>query len=798
MIRRYSLVLLAIGIAITLFVSSAPSQAAPSGWTALMVGDEKVRIYRDDYGVPHIFAETNRGLFEANGYVVAEDRLWQLELNRRAARGRLAEIFGPRFLNADKYVRTVGYTDAELDAQLALLSAEEQEIFEAYRDGINRYLTQVVAPDPLKLPFEFHALGLTPALWTTRDSVAFVVLALRNFGEIGGRELTNQALLDHLVTTHGPADGWAMFNDVRWLNDPDSPVTVPTDGVMAKAQELKSARGVGPLNLAQLQGASQDWSDTLADEAEEAWESIGVVTKLGSYAWAISPAKSAEGVAMLYGGPQMGFDTPPVMHEVQLKGGNGFNVTGMGFAGVPGVLIGRNKHVAWTSTTATGDNLDTYIETLCEEPEEPMSYLFNGECLRMESRVEIINVAFVGEVSHTVYRTVHGPVVGISGPYAVSQKRAHWMREIEATGPFFTFDRAPNCNHFQEAVEGIVTSHNFLCADQQGNIAYWQAGQVPVRPAGFDPRLPLPGTGEAEWPGGILDMPQSINPEQGWLTNWNNKPAVWYDNADEQIFGKQYRLLAIEDRLSGPGLISLADMEDIPKDIARVKRIGREARYLKPYLLDALDAVGTTHPSGPAAKAILEAWDGNSFADAVSSTTLEPGEVIFSTWLDLMRSSTFGDELGSEVGEASTNMLLHVLDDALGGGSGVPPSRDYFNEADPNLVMASTFDQALVILETTFGTSDPLAWTPPRPTTDFNHPIIGNVGSMLSSNRATYAQIVVLSRPRSTGENITPLGQSGFIGLTTWLDEHFLDQLDLFKDFEYKPMPLYRNPQLEE
>jgi len=119
-------------------------------------------------------------------------------------------------------------------------------------------------------------------------------------------------------------------------------------------------------------------------------------------------------------------------------------------------------------------------------------------------------------------------------------------------------------------------------------------------------------------------------------------------------------------------------------------------------------------------------------------------------------------------------------------------------------VMAGTFDQALAILEATFGTSDPLLWTPPRPTTNFNHPIIGNVGSMLSSNRATYAQIVVLSRPRSTAENITPLGQSGFISLSPappWnpvLDPHFLDQLDLFRDFEYKPMPLYRNPQLEE
>jgi hypothetical protein len=140
-------------------------------------------------------------------------------------------------------------------------------------------------------------------------------------------------------------------------------------------------------------------------------------------------------------------------------------------------------------------------------------------------------------------------------------------------------------------------------------------------------------------------------------------------------------------------------------------------------------------------------------------------------------------------------MLLHVLDASLlGGGSGVPPSRDYFNGADPNAVMAGTFDQALAILATKFGTPDPSLWTPARPVTVFKHPIIGNVGSMLSSNRATYAQIVVLGWLKITAENIIPLGQSGFIQFVPpnipVLDPHFKDQLDLFKNFQYKPMRL--------
>jgi len=164
-------------LAIGLLLGGAPSRTGAThtpGFTTLLVNGEAVQIYRDDYWVPHIFAETNRGLFTAYGYTVAQDRLWQLEANRRAARGRLAEIFGSSSLVADRSARTLGYTDAELDQQFARLSSAEQEVYSAYVDGINRYITEVVRPDPAtKLPFEFHSLELgVPAPWTTRDAVA--------------------------------------------------------------------------------------------------------------------------------------------------------------------------------------------------------------------------------------------------------------------------------------------------------------------------------------------------------------------------------------------------------------------------------------------------------------------------------------------------------------------------------------------------------------------------------------------------------------------------------------------------
>jgi len=796
-IRRSLLLLLLVGL---MAIAWQPvASAAPSGWTTLDVDGVTARIYRDEWGIPHIFAATNRALFEAYGYTVAEDRLFQLEVNRRAARGTLAEVFGPSLVEADEVARRDGYTDAELDAQIANASAEDQEIFTAYIDGINRYISDVVLPDPdNKLPYEFKVLGFTPAPWTGRDSAAFGAFMVRRFGEIGGSELDNQALLSNLVAAHGLDEGWAIFNDLTWINDASAPVTISPAGA-------PSTLSTAPPAAAQAQvaalGTAANVSTVQLDEAKRLWASLGVPVKLGSYAWAVRPAKSADGSAMLYGGPQMGFDTPPVIHEVQLKGGNGFDVMGMAFAGVPPVLIGRNEDIAWTSTTATGDNVDTYAETLCG----PTSYMFNGVCTPMEVRQETVDVRVTAPGvplgteprQLTVMRTVHGPVIAIDTAKGVafSQKRAHWMREYAAIHPFLQFDRAHSVAAFDAAARLIVTSHNFLYADRNGNIAYWQAGQVPVRPAGYDPRLPLPGTGEAEWPGGTIPMPVSINPPQGWLANWNNKPAVWYNNADDTLFGKQNRVLEIQQRLFGPQLISLQDMFDIPKDIARVKELGRDSRYLRPYLLDALAVVPSTHPLVPQATSLLQAWDQNVIDQAVGSTYYTDSYVIYWVWRDKLIHNVFGDELGGHVDEVDANVLIHTLD---GAASAVPPHVDYFDGADRSTVIVRSLEEALDSLAYVFGTDDMGQWLVPRGETVFQHPLGIEAGRIPVSNRSTYGQVVVLNAAGVTGYNIIPLGQSGFISPSGELDPHFRDQLDLYRNFEYKHMHFYKGVGLTE
>lgn len=784
---------LLVGIA-----SLAPSAQAGT-WSSLDVEGETVRVFRDDFGRPSIFAESNRGLFTATGYVAAEDRLWQIDLNRRVSRGRLAEAFGPGSVLSDTFIRTTGYTDAELDALLAALPASEQEVYASYAAGINRYLGEARANPFGKLPFEFHAVGLgVPADYTAQDIAAVVVFLVRRFAEVGGHELQNKQLLDALVARHGAVQGYAIFDDLRWINDPEAPASIPEEGAFGKRQHPSR-----PPNAKQLEPFGGLGVDTEA--LRKHWEELGIPTRLGSFGWVVSPKKSAEGYAMLYGGPQLGaLAAPEIVHEVQLKSGEGVNVRGITIPGVPWVFIGRNDHVAWTLTAGlAGDNIDIYLEELCDVGAGFGSgYVFNGACRPYSARMEIITVRGAPSRTITVLRSVHGPVVAQFGAFTATQKRALWMTELQAANAVAKIDRARNLPEFEAAVHEFTGALNFLYADKRGNIGYWLSGPNPLRAPDFDPRLPLPGDGSAEWTGGYRPIPSSINPTRGWLASWNNKPTADYEDGDggnifgSQPFGAMHRyndLAANFERLN----VSLDNMRDIPKDIARVNvvnRNGREARFLVPYLLAALDAFPPSHPVAAEARAVLESWDGSMFADPVTSTTMLPGQVIFATWLSRAMFNTFNDELGSLLPETTGGVLLHALDHALRpGGSPVPPNLDYFNGENPHLVLSQSFDEAVAGLSSA---------TVPRGFIEIRHTLLGTLAKVPLANRATYAQIVQLKSPTIEAENILPLGQSGMIRLTPTgapsFDPHFFDQLGTFTQFGYKPMPLYKNTQLHE
>ena len=771
--------------------ANPPASAGPGDTPSTAPG---VRVTRDHYGVPHIVANDLRALFTAYGRIVAQDRLWQLEMNRRAARGRLSEVLGEATLEADRYVRITGYTDAELTQQYAGLSDAVRAALTAYTDGINAYVTEVLQRNPSLWPYEFQALHVTFEPWRVEDSMAFTAFMLRRFGEIGGQESKNAELLHSLQSTLAAHDATAVFDDVLWRNDPEAPVTIaPPRGhaLPSKPKAALPAPAKSPALTASALAAAA--LAPVPQAPSDVWRALGVPSRLGSYAWVVSPHKSVSGMAMLYGGPQMGFSAPEVVHEVALSTDEGLHVSGMAFAGMPFVLIGRNAKLAWTSTTAVGDNVDTYIENLCDAGHGAGSGTrFHDSCTPLARRTETIAVRHGNDVVLQVERSPHGPVVSKTGDHALAQKRVHWLRECRAIEAFWRFNTAATLHEFAAAIPDVVTAHNFLYADNAGNIAYWQAGEVPVRSPHHDFRLPLPGDGSAEWTGKLLPVLSSINPAQGYLANWNNKPSVDFNNADNHFFGAQGRLSVIDERLRQDTL-SWDDMADIPRDIARVGPWGRVGLALQPFLLDTF----ANHPSDDAAVkqalSLVQQWSGNEFDDPIQSITLNPAAVLMAAWQKALLERIFGPTLHADAANVDVNVLLRVLRAGLSPGIGMPVRYPYVVAHELPKILANTFVDTVQALSAQHGT-DMAAWRVARPQTQFTHPLVGVVAHLPASYRATYAQRVELG-PKGRAESIFTLGQSGFIaahgagGFT--LDAHYLDLLALYKNFEYKPMPLH-------
>lgn len=814
------------------------------------------RTVRDEFGIPHIFGDTDVEMAEEYGFQIARDRLGQLELLRRSALGTLAEVLGPSLVPVDVFIRTHGYTVEERRRMFNALPAELRAMSEAYVRGINRHLREVRAlAGTAQAPIEVTLLSLSRvpvADFTVEDLVAIQVFLVRRFGEIGGRELSNLEMLVRLNALDQRAYRGAsldIFNDLRFINDPNAPTTIPRDEPDRKETRLRiEAERTSKLAAALSRIAGVASPEELAEKAallesqreqvDRLLEQYGIIRKFGSYAWAIAPSKSGTGRALLFGGPQTGFDTPTNMHLVELRSGQGTDAIGMAFVGGPAVLIGKTDNFAWTSTTGVGDNVDVYLEILSEPVSDPLNpplYLHKGRFIPFAKKTpepELINVLGGSPVPLQVFRSVHGPVAlpfKAGDRSAVVVQREHWMRETETVAGFAAFNKAKTLEEFERAVRMIVTSHNFIYADRLGNIAYWQAGVVRPAPQLADPRLPLVGVGTMEQPDEVIPMPRSVNPAAGFLANWNNKPRVDFDNGDSIRMGKQFRVSRIQELISellrtGNRLVDFEEMNQINKAIASVTGTGVRRNFLLGYIRRAVDSAPT--PARQRALSWLdELWNGHAFGDAVTAVAIFPGEVLFDRWLQIMLRRTFGDELAvaglplSLAGwsanflSSDPNILIHALDEDAGLAGRLRQSyqRSYFDDittpevetADQQIL--ASLDEAIASLSAEFGTQRIADWQRPRGIFSFIHPLSQAVApfgvlpiffpAIPRSNRATYMQIIN-ANDTMDGIYSMPLGQSGFVALDlsgggvprVVVSPAAANLQAIFKNYEFIPM----------
>jgi penicillin amidase len=855
------------------------------------IGAETAEIVRDSYGVPSVYARTSSGMWFGDGWAQAQDRLVQLELTRRAVEGTLSGIFGPSQLGQDETVRTFFYTPAEVRRQFLSMPAFDRRALEAFSAGINAYENYAYADPAGRVPYEFFVLGdalglpagtpYRPAPWTPEDTVAVGNYLAREFGGGGGSELQNLQFLDYLVAeqaakndVNAVSDATAIFNDARWLNDPTAPTTVPAartavttvtvtvtppspgrsdtastasaPGSAETASSVATARTLASLHMLSPSAITAAQSRLSADRKSilATGISLRVLSHGGSNAIAVAPWRSADHHALIWGAPQEGFGTPSVDWEVYLHGPGGYDAGGMAITGEPFVLIGRNADVAWTSTSEELVDQRIYVEQV-KFADNPPRYRWDGKWIPMQAISEPIPVAGQAPQAFTVYRTKDGPVfdTDASAGVAFSMRFASWGRETGSLEGFSQLGGDTDLSQFRHSMSLITTLHNFLYADNRGNIAYFGDGLVPIQPpfSKVDPRLPALGNGSEQWRGYVpfADMPHSINPAQGYLDNWNTKPsasAYYQQNGGDEYWGTIFRSSLISKMVAASRHITVGYLEKIEHAIGTIDNEDNTrpaAPYFIPFVVRAYSRLRqehsaltnpATHPDLAAAVSALNHWNGvttigspamsifmnfleaferNVFEGGVNSGEQYTGKVNFDDTALVGDSDPYGG-----LGNMGTyNLLYHILAHT----KGIDPcgtlcyQGGYFRGHEYQLLVESLND-AITILSGTgtqlgqqvpgFGTTDIAKWGY-EPAQDQNWDsldplavgITTTCGRSASQNRSTFMMAVDVGRHVVTGQDELPPGESAFISAAGVPSPHLCDQVGLFNTFRYKTMP---------
>jgi penicillin amidase len=492
---------------------------------------EGVEILRDRWGIAHIYAKNSHDLFFAQGYSMAQDRLFQVDLWRRIARGETAELFGEEAIEADRFARLLHYR-GDMDAEWASYSPDTRDIATAFTDGINAYIAAVKD----RLPIEFQLAGYRPGRWEPADILG------RMSGIIMTSNWEKEVARARLIQAVG-------LETARMLAPTDPPHNFAPD----PALDLDVIREE---ILRGLQSATRVLKFTPA------------VTESNN--WVVSGTRTNSGKPLLASDPHRSTTLPSLRYLVHLNA-PGWNVIGSGEPALPGVAIGHNERIAWGFTIVGTDQADLFVERT--HPDDPRQYRVGDRWEPMQIVRETISVRGMSERMPLELRfTRHGPVIyqDEKKHVAVALKWAGAELGGAAYLASLAVDRAQNKDQFLKALSRWkIPCLNFVYADVEGNIGWVAAGATPVRRSG-DGLLPVPGESDRyEWDRylRIDELPQSFNPQRGWLAtaNQNILPAddprrIAWD------WAPPYRYLRIEERLSNPRSWTVADFQELQHD----------------------------------------------------------------------------------------------------------------------------------------------------------------------------------------------------------------------------------------
>ncbi|GAB4420126.1 MAG: penicillin acylase family protein [Anaerolineales bacterium] len=621
--------------------------------------DAPVDIYRDEMGIPHIYAASLHDLFFAQGYVHAQDRFWQMDFWRHIGSGRLSEMFGEGQIETDQFLRTMGWRQTA-EAEYAQLSPTSKAILDAYTEGVNAYIGEREA---IELSLEYLILTgvLNPDYviepWTPIHSLTWGKAMSWDLRGNMDDEITRVYLLK-TMTPEQVAEIYPEYPE-------DFPVIVNNIG------EGMSSSPVQPSPFVDIPesvlDAAQHNASLLEPLLGPAFDGIG------SNSWAISGKLTNTGMPLLANDPHLGIQMPSIWYQVGLhctpkSADCPFEVAGFSFAGVPGVVIGHNENIAWGFTNTGPDVMDLYIEKI--NPENPNQYEVNGEWVDFETRQETIHVAGGEPVTITVRTSRHGPIISdvygsIKDNLDPKDKEAKPFREkagidlpqhyaiavawtaLEPSTPFeaiWGFNKAENWEQFREASRSFhVPAQNLIYADRAGNIGYQMPGDIPIRAKG-DGTLPVPGwTDEYEWTGYIPfeELPYAFNPAEGYIVTANNRvPPRNYPYLITKDWDYGFRANRIVDMIeSTPGKIDIAYMRQMQGDSYNMN-----AETLVPILL----ATNLDPELASVRDQLLRDWDYQNTIDS-------PSAALFEAFWKHLQQNTFVDEMPPAFWEKPTS-----------------------------------------------------------------------------------------------------------------------------------------------
>ena len=763
----------------------------------------KVTIKRDAYGVPHVYANDVRGLFHGFGYAVAEDRLFQMEMARRAVLGTVSEVMGPAYVALDKGSRA-GFTPASIHAQMARLSPDDKAIFDGYAAGFNARVNEVLAAEATLLPKQFNDAGFKPkADWTGYDVAMIWVGTMANRYSNVSSEVANLRLLEQLRKARGDVAGRQLFDQIRWVEDPLAPTTVPRTGARAQT----AAQPAGGDAVARLAPVSPELLvarndiDAARRGVAEPW-----TRPIASNLWIAGPSKTTDGSTVFINGPQFNWFNPSYVFGIGLHGA-GFDVTGNTPFAHPVVLFGTNGKIAWGATAGPLDVNDMYQEKL--NPANPHEYQFNGAMRAMSKRTEVIKVKGQPDQSVDVYATVHGIVTNFDLPNgtAYSMKRSWDGYELESLLGWIHSMQAKNWDQWLAQASRVAITINWYYADTEGNIGYVSPGRLPIRPATQDIRLPAVGDGSMEWLGirPFSEDPKTFNPAQGYVANWNNQsaPGAVSDGGNYSVVDRVREFTA---RLEAKPKLTPDELWALTRTTAYADT---NARYMVPFAIEATRNLPAADPARRAARMLAD-WNALNEDPAERGVYDSPATTLMMNWLPILYRKVLADDLPPEVfaayagnGYASDtqvasirpgNGMKLVYNALLGAKAGVPQTYDFFNGEDKNAVLRATLAEAMAELEKRYG-KDTAKWRTPVTrhaflTSNFIGAPQAGADELLTlpsfMNRGSQNDKVVLGARGVTLCTAAPPGQSGFVAPDGRKSAHYADQMTLFKDFGCK------------